>query len=149
MGKRAVYVRDADEPIWEKAQQLAGESMSALILDMLRNYVQKREEVKEGMERVEIEVSVMNDNGLPTGGMRKVAFQGRELASTAWRDANITAYLTAKGKFLFFYDSNSGPSSYSVYDDLEEAAEEMDYGADFLAEVAEAAGEEYVEELDI
>src|SRR3712207_5650116 len=39
MPTKTLYVRDEDVPLWEQAEKLAGGSASALITEVLRNYV--------------------------------------------------------------------------------------------------------------
>ena len=37
---KTIYVREADAEVWEKAEKLAGGSVSALITEALRRYVE-------------------------------------------------------------------------------------------------------------
>ena len=43
MPNRTIYVADADVPIFEKAQKLAGDNLSAAIAHALRSFVEREE----------------------------------------------------------------------------------------------------------
>ena len=59
--RRNVYVRAEDADIWERAEQLAGESLSQLIADQLRRYVAQREIEASGFERIVVEAIVKGE----------------------------------------------------------------------------------------
>ena len=83
---------------------------------------------------------------------RKVAFEGREIGREDFgTDGDVTAYLTPKDAIAVY--SDIGPGRLDVYDEFAAFAEDVQEnwrgGRDLLAQVADALGEEYVEELDI
>ena len=41
--RKNIYVREADQELWEKAEKLAGESLSAVVTEALRGYVARAE----------------------------------------------------------------------------------------------------------
>lgn len=43
MGKRTIYVRDADTPMWRRAEQIAGPNLSNFLAEALREYLQRDE----------------------------------------------------------------------------------------------------------
>ena len=51
MPKRTIYVADADVPIFDKAQQLAGGNLSGAITEALRNFIKSREKILRALRR--------------------------------------------------------------------------------------------------
>ncbi len=52
--RKTIYISEKDEPIWKRAEELAGTSLSALLARLLRDYVaatEQRQPVKEELER--------------------------------------------------------------------------------------------------
>jgi EXLDI family protein len=98
MPNRTIYVADADMPIFEKAQQLAGDNLSATIVQALRRFVETEEAKVSGFEEITVRVG----KGRPY--LRK-QFQGRLIAKrrlpaqggTKW--LVLLVYQTAKGRF--------------------------------------------------
>src|SRR6516225_3712945 len=70
--RKNIYVRDADLEVWDQAEKLASEPISALVTRLLSNYVQQRE-----MPTDRIIVAV-NDHD---GTIARKAFRGRMLVS--------------------------------------------------------------------
>ncbi len=56
MPNRTIYVADADLPIFEKAQRLAGGNLSATIVAALRRFVEREEARQAGFEEVTVRV---------------------------------------------------------------------------------------------
>ena len=79
--RRNIYVRAEDADVWDRAEQLAGESLSQLVADRLRRYVAEREAEAEGFDRIVLEAVV--EGNAPPGPwereLRKIAFLGRWL----------------------------------------------------------------------
>jgi hypothetical protein len=78
---------------------------------------------------------------------RDVAFQGREIGYADHLEQ--TAYLTPKDSIVVYSDDRQ---EMWVYDDYEEFVGNQDdpnHPDELIAQVAEALGEKYVEELDI
>ncbi len=98
MPNRTIYVADADMPIFEKAQQLAGDNLSATIVQALRRFVETEEAKVSGFEEITVGVG----KGRPY--LRK-QFRGRLIAKrrlpvqdgTKW--LVLVIYQTAKGRF--------------------------------------------------
>lgn len=105
MPNRTIYVADVDLPIFEKAQQLAGDNLSATIAQALRRFVEA-EEAKESGYR---EITVSVGKGRPYVQKR---FRGRSLAkrrvnlSTEARTLTLEVFQTAHGRFAL-YSRNS------------------------------------------
>jgi hypothetical protein len=119
---------------WAKENELG---LSRMLRDAVENEKRRRgaraRVAAEGFERVEVYDSRRD---------RDVAFQARRLGGSY--ESEIDAYLTPKGSIAVY---TSGQELY-IYDSYEEfAADEPPH--DLHAEVADALGEKYVEELDI
>ena len=114
MPNRTIYVADADVPIFEKAQKLTGDNLSAAIARALRVFVEQEEAKQGGFEDVPIKVG----KGRP---FLQQHFRGRLLA---WRhirisnDARIltlSVYQTAKGRFAVYTKNQPNWSGWSQY----------------------------------
>ena len=130
-----------DDLAAEVKAELGDSNVSAICQAALRadlDRVRARAEItKEGFERVKVYEKAKG---------RDVAFQGREIAGiTFGYEGGETAWLTPKGNIAVY----SSVSEYlSVYDSFDDFTAE-DQNTDLLAQVADALGEKYTEELDI
>ncbi|MCL6612976.1 MAG: hypothetical protein K6T66_15705 [Peptococcaceae bacterium] len=161
MGRKNIYVRDEDEVIWQKAEQLAGkgaaESLSKMITDALKKEVERLEALqevqKDGFERILLEYFDKNANRDV-----KKAFNGKWLVFEEHDEATdagvlVSVALTQKGQLLYFWVwESSGDGGYDIYEDFEamkNRAEEDNIGHNIISAVADELGEDYVEFLDI
>ena len=101
MPNKTIYVADADLPIFERAQELAGENLSATIAAALRRFVAAEESQVSGYGEVSVKVG---ENGLFT----QKQFNGRELAKLRLPDSQtghmtvLTVYETAKRRLALY-----------------------------------------------
>ena len=101
MPNRTIYVADADLPIFEKAQKLAGDNLSAAIVHALRIFVEKEEARSSGYKEIIVKVG----KGRPYFTKQ---FRGRPLATRRLSIQNgarlltLTVYQTAKGRFALY-----------------------------------------------
>jgi EXLDI family protein len=101
MPNKTIYVADADLPIFDRAQELAGENLSATIVAALRRFVAAEESQASGYSEVVVKVG---ENGLFT----QKQFSGRELAklrlpnSDTGRVTILMVYETAKGRLALY-----------------------------------------------
>jgi len=101
MPNRTIYVTDADLPIFEKAQKLAGDNLSAAIAHALRMFVEKEEARSSGFQEITVKVG----KGRPYSTK---LFRGRPLATRrlslqkGTRLLTLTVYQTAKGRFALY-----------------------------------------------
>ena len=101
MPNRTIYVADADLPIFEKAQKLAGDNLSAAIAHALRIFVEKEEARSSGFHEITVKVG----KGRPYFSKQ---FRGRPLATRRLsiqkgaRLLTLTVYQTAKGRFALY-----------------------------------------------
>jgi len=112
MPNRTIYIADADLPIFEKAQKLTGDNLSAAIAQALRCFVEKEEAKSSGFEEITVKVG----KGRPYFTKR---FQGRLLAKRRIRVQNTTrlltlvVYQTAKGRFAVYTKNTTDWSDWS------------------------------------
>jgi EXLDI family protein len=101
MPNKTIYVADADLPIFERAQELAGENLSATIVHALRRLVAVEEARMRGLGEIVLRVG-------NHGTYVNKAFMGRELAKRRARDERAheivsqVVYQTAKGRLVFY-----------------------------------------------
>lgn len=78
--QKLIYVRTEDEPLIEQVQAIEGQSLSAVVIKGLREYVQRHQGL-EGYEPVAVRIgkNLTTDGG---GVFRKVAFDGRLLSES-------------------------------------------------------------------
>lgn len=105
MPNRTIYVADSDLPVFEKAQQLAGDNLSATIAQALRRFVEVEEAREGGYEEITVRVG----KGKPY--MQK-QFQGRKLATRRLNIAQearlltLVVYQTVHGRFALYAKSS-------------------------------------------
>lgn len=96
MPNKTIYVSDGDLPIYQRAQELAGDNLSAAIAAALRRYVDVEEGRREGFDEIIVRV------GLGKG--RKVRFVGvllgEWLNTTPSRVETTRVYRGRTGKFV-------------------------------------------------
>jgi hypothetical protein len=100
MPNKTIYVADADMPIFERAQQLAGSNLSATIAQALRRFIAVEEAKMIGFQEITVRVG---DKGTYT----QKRFLGRPLAKRHVRDSQnrtttLTVFQTAKGNFALY-----------------------------------------------
>lgn len=84
MGNKSIYISDADLPLYHRAQQLAGNNLSAVITQALRRYVEMREMSEQGFSEVVVNVG-------PPGTQLRKRFFGIRL--TRWEYPTPEGYL--------------------------------------------------------
>jgi EXLDI family protein len=93
---KTIYVSDGDLPLYQRAQELAGDNLSAAISAALRRYVDIEEGLREGFDEIIVRV------GLGKG--RKVRFTGVLLGEWVTSSLNrvdaFRVYRGRKGKFV-------------------------------------------------
>ncbi len=112
MPNRTIYVADADLPIFEKAQKLAGDNLSSAIAQALRYFVEKEEARRSGFEEITVKVG----KGRP---YLTKQFRGRVIAKRRIQIQNrarlltIVVYQTAKGRFAVYSKNAANWSDWS------------------------------------
>jgi EXLDI family protein len=91
---KTIYVSDGDLPLYQRAQQLAGDNLSAAIAAALRRYVDVEEGKREGFDEITVRVG--------PGKGRKVRFTG--ILVGVWANTQYTevfrVYRSRTGKFV-------------------------------------------------
>lgn len=155
MPNKTVYVRQGDEEVWEKAEKLAGGSVSSLISEALRRYVEEAEQKEQGMEAIEVEF--WGPEEVPY----RAEFVGRWLlwpdeAETRTGEPGYDAgafygvALTQRGNIaVYTRHVNEGfAPRLDTYRSFKEA-ESAGVPGDILATAAAEMGADYVQRLDI
>ncbi|MFC4618816.1 EXLDI protein [Camelliibacillus cellulosilyticus] len=75
MPNKTIYVTEADLPVFNRAQELAGNNLSATIAEALRRFIEAEEAKDKGFEEITIKVG-------ENGTYQKKRFIGKELART-------------------------------------------------------------------
>jgi len=112
MPNRTIYVADADLVVFEKAQKLAGDNLSAAIAQALHYFVEKEEAKRSGFEEITVKVG----KGHP---YLTKQFRGRLLAKRRIRIQNesriltLVVYQTAKGRYAIYTKNTANWSDWS------------------------------------
>jgi EXLDI family protein len=112
MPNRTIYVADVDLPVFEKAQKLAGDNLSAAIAQALNYFVEREEAKRSGFEEITLKVG----KGRP---YLTKQFRGRLLAKRRIRVQNgtrlltLVVYQTAKGRFALYTKNTVNWSDWS------------------------------------
>jgi hypothetical protein len=158
---KTIYIREADTEVWEKAEKLAGGSVSALITEALRRYVEEEEmKGEKDMETIEVELSAHTGLGWDEA-VYDAQFVGRWLLDpdpdetrTGEPGYDAGAYygvaLTQRGNIAVYvrHVNDRFAPVLKVYDSFE-AAEQGGVPGDILAVAAAATESGYVRKLDI
>ena len=160
---KTLYLPDDEAQTWEKARRLAGDRLSPVILQALKEFIMKKEaeaEAAAGFERIEVAFEDSDKKHLP----RKTAFMGKWISSPEepiWLQSTSpftgsTAYavaLTAKGKVVVYMWKGESESDYRSYErflvfpSFDEAA--LDHDVNYAIREAVKKRGVPVEELDI
>ena len=133
MARKTIYIKDEDLQIFERAEQIGGESISAIIADALEKYIEVKELEKTGMGEREIEVGRFGARG---DDYDVIKFIGREIAhyqenvgeTSSGDDRYLvhTVFQTAKGKLLYYrefvslWERDTSRREYFVVENIEE-----------------------------
>ena len=156
MPNKTIYVKEADTELWAKAEKLAGGSISALLTETLRRYVEE-EERKERMETIQVELWGAGEEHRKYDAEfvgQWLLYPDEDETRTIEPDYDAGAYygvaLTQKGNIaVYIRHVNDGFAPVlDVYRSLEEAAENGVPG-DILAMAGVDLGHGRVRKLDI
>jgi hypothetical protein len=110
MPNKTIYIKDEDMPLFERAAEIAGDSLSSVIADALRDYVRRKGAEGAGIREITLEVGTWPGKG--EKNTRKVAFEGTKLGdltvfsgqtnSRDDRGVDWEIYRTKKGKYLIY-----------------------------------------------
>jgi len=112
MPNRTIYVADADLVVFEKAQKLAGDNLSAAIAQALHYFVEKEEAKRSGFE--EITVKVGKGHPYLTKQFRGRLFAKRRIrVQNGSRILTFVVYQTAKGRYAIYTKNTANWSDWS------------------------------------
>jgi hypothetical protein len=110
MPNKTIYVKEEDLPIYERAAKIAGDSLSGVVSDALKEYVLRKE--IEGAEIKETIIEVGTWGADEDKNTKKIIFEGEKLAELTEYDdpsendktsgADWEIYKTKKGKYLVY-----------------------------------------------
>lgn len=106
MPNRTIYVADTDLPIFEKAQQLAGDNLSSTIAQALRRFVEVEEAKESGYQEITVRVGKVRPLLQKQFRGRKLASQRLHLAQRA-RMLTLVVYQTIHGRFALYSKSTA------------------------------------------
>lgn len=148
MPKVTLYVKDADAPLWERARQLAGDSLSSIVSRALAAYVEEQERRAAAQSALERGAATVTLEVEPDEGpSRKVRFTG-VLAYEGEESIHQDAYVTTSGKVVIAHFIDDGQiGSLTVFDSYKQFLS-TNPSTVVGAAVAETIGEEWIEEID-
>ena len=97
MPNRTIYVSNEDEPVFKRAQELAGDNLSAAISNALKRYVEVEDARKAGFEEVVLKVGF--------GAGRKVRFHAVLLGE----------WFSSAGEKFVHYRVYRGPKKFALH----------------------------------
>lgn len=124
MPNKTIYVTDTDLPTFERAQELAGDNLSATIAQALRRFIKAEEAKGEGFEEITIKEG-------EKGTYTRKRFVGKELARThivdreSRRATVLTVYHTAKKRFALYTRETSNWSLNEFVSNVNKKTEDL------------------------
>jgi hypothetical protein len=176
MPKKTLYVKEQDEPIWERAAKLAQgdeDSLSKLVVEALAEFVTKKEAQRQGEERTGRpmqEYKFENFGTLNRGVRQTIRFVGVLLFEKEHRDFGKTSsdshqlFLTKSRKLVWIkkelderdnqkrQDGPTRGATFKVFDEFfgefEDTEELQEIFGDRFPEIAAVKGEDSVLEIE-
>jgi EXLDI family protein len=100
MPNRTIYVSDADVSVFEAAQRLAGDNLSATIVQALRRFVATQEAHAAGYHEVTVQVGKIAYTSKRFTG--RLLAKGQMSIAAQPRRTNFEVYQTPKGNFAIY-----------------------------------------------
>lgn len=101
MPNKTIYVADADMPIFEKAQELAGDNLSSTIVQALQRYVEAHEHQQAGFHEITLRVGSDPAYTLKRFTGRLLARGQYQNADRRWQDI-FQVFKSLKGKLVIY-----------------------------------------------
>ena len=174
MPNKTIYVREEDLPVFEEAEKLGGDSLSAVIAQAVKRFVQVKRAESGGMEEYTLTAGTLRTEG--ADDIKQVRFVGRKLAeadvytgqTSDRRDRGTVyqIYQTKAGKILVWWrrwscwERENDYTDYAVMDALPGYDDDIfgrahgdmlgpvELPGSLLQAAAEALGEELVEWIE-
>ena len=122
MPRKNFYISEADEEeFYLKAKKMAGDSLSSVIVQSLKDFVIKQEAFEKGLEEVKVWKDATGDHADGTISGQQFKFMGKLLSKdedTGESGSHITIslYLTRKGKYILYVVLESKEKGETYYD---------------------------------
>ena len=104
MPNKTIYVSQEDEPLFEEARQIAGESLSAVIVLALREFVSRQKEKEKSMKEITVLVG-------PKESSREQRFIGMQVGK--WKGVDDRPDMDAGSSGLPDTEEELGGSGYT------------------------------------
>ncbi len=169
MPTKTIYIAEDDLPLYQRAQELSGGSLSAAIAQALRRFVESRDLRHQGFREVTLRVG-------PPGGQQRKRFHGLRLGRWRYpagggRQSEFSLYRTARNRLALYvrdlpgwagrgdppaWDDprtwsrdwwEEGGAALEVFDDVEQLRGHVP--AELYPAVVQVAKDRPVEDLDI
>jgi EXLDI family protein len=151
MPNKTIYVAEADLPIFEQAQALAGDSISATIMQALRQFVERQEAIMQGYRTIDLAVGTITTTRKQFNG--RLIAQAKQQRSDAGLD-KYEVYQTPRGNLVVYHKRIPGKDvQYSlekrldVYPTMAQLREHIP--AELADLVAQKLSNDEIEVLDI
>jgi hypothetical protein len=153
MPKVTLYVKDSDAPTWDKARQIAGDSLSSIVARALAAYVEEHEKRVKAQAAIEQQATVVVLDVEPEDAPRRkvkltavLAVEGVETL-LGWQDA----YVTTSGKVVLALNQRTAKGlrveSVEVFEDYDEFVQ-ANPNSELGPAIAETLGRDWIEEID-
>jgi len=129
MPKKNFYLPEEDINLYEKAKEYAGESVSSVIVDALKEFVKKKEAEARGMKEYPLFIGRENVH-FQDAQYEGIKFTGMivaEIVYEQYQDTQKTAFTvftTKKGKFLVYilaiYEDGEIVKKHYIYSNMSE-----------------------------
>jgi EXLDI family protein len=153
MPNKTIYVAEDDLSIFEQAQALAGDSISATIIQALRQFVERQEAIMQGYRTIDLAVGTITTS--------RKQFTGRLIAQAKQQHREGGAvlnkyevYQTPKGNLVVYLKSIPAEGSYNqvekrldVYTSLDQL--HANVPSELAEQVAQKLSGDQIEVLDI
>jgi hypothetical protein len=125
MATKTIYVPDEDLQVFDKAKDLAGDSLSAVVIQALKDFILKKELEEKAMQAIKLWKGSEDLNSSSIDG-QYIKFYGKPLSEASfeidkYHFIHYELYLTKKRQYLL----------YSVDENLKEGIVVSDYSPPF------------------
>lgn len=157
MPKKNFYLSEGDIKIYERAKEYAGESLSAVIVDGLKQFVQKKEDDATGMQEISLLIGRENFYA-QEAHFEGIKFTGKKIVNITYdgyqdtKKASFSVYFTRKGKVLvyeeYIRDDGEVNSRYELFNSVNEFMS-AGYPSDLICSALKNMPQKHFKELDI
>jgi hypothetical protein len=155
MPNRTIYVADDDAALFQRAQELSGDSLSAVIARAVRRFVESEEGRRHGFEEVTVQVGPFGARtkkrfgGIRLAGWKRMTDGSRIIPNAQASDWGYSQQYQDRGNWHMAWGSWEQPGEYQldVFDDVEPLKERLP--EELYQAVSQAMRGPAIEDLDI